>query len=57
MQELAHIPIALALVTGSTGQRQVAHPIRAVLAARLHVIEFQRDIAGITVGALVVPLE
>ena len=57
MQEFADIPIALALVTGSTGQRQVAHPVRTVPGSRLHMIELQRDIAGITVGALMVPLE
>src|SRR6266704_6850870 len=56
-EEVANILVALALVTGRAGRYQITHPVGALLAARMHVIEFQWHLAGVTVGTLVPPLQ
>ncbi len=57
MQEVANVLVALALVTGRAGRHQITHAVGAMLAARMHVIEFQWHLAPITVGTLMIPLE
>jgi hypothetical protein len=57
LEELPNILIALALVAWCTCRHEVAHTVGAIAATRVHMVEFQRDIARVTVGALMIPLQ
>src|SRR5579884_870555 len=56
MQKLADLLLALALIARRAGRHQIAHAIGAVSGSRLHVIQFEWDIATVIVGTLMVPL-
>ena len=57
LEELPDVLIALALVTGRARERQVAHAVGAIVAAWMNVVEFEGNVAGVTVDTLVIPLE
>src|SRR5690606_21581568 len=54
--ELAHVPTALGLVALVAGEREVRDAIRTALASRVNVINFQRHVQRVAVGASPPPL-
>ena len=57
LQECTNVLVALALVAWLAGCHEIADAVGTELSSRVEMIEFERDLAGITVGASVIPLQ
>lgn len=55
-QELPNVPAALRGVASLTGQGEVRHPVGPTFGPAVYVLDLERDVLGIAVGALPMPL-
>jgi hypothetical protein len=51
-----NVNVVLALIAGTTSQSKIGNPVGASLGFRLDMLDLERDIFRITIGALAAPL-